>query len=144
MGKKALLISALIFCTYACNAQSVFGKWKTVDDETGETKAIVELYEKSGKLYGKVVDILNEKRKKAVCSKCEGKLKDKPVLGMDIIDGFSEDDDGYYKGKRLTDPSKGLTVSGKVWLNPEDPSKLMVRGYLAFFYRTQTWLRITD
>ena len=125
-------------------AQSVFGRWKTVDDETGETKAIVELYEKSGKLFGKVVDILNEERKKALCSKCEGKLKDQPVMGMNIIDGFEQDGKGVYKGKRLTDPSKGLTVRGKIWLNPENPSKLMVRGYVAFFYRTQTWLRVTD
>ena len=144
MGKKTFLISVFMLGSYFCHAQSVLGKWKTVDDETGETKAIVELYEKSGKLYGKVVDILNEKRKKAVCSKCEGKFKDQPVLGMNIIDGFSKDNEGQYKGKRLTDPSKGLTVRGKVWLNPDDSSKLMVRGYLAFFYRTQTWLRITD
>ena len=63
---------------------------------------------------------------------------------MNIIDGFSKDEEDQYKGKNLTDPSKGLTVRGKVWLNPDDASELMVRGYLAFFYRTQTWLRVTD
>jgi hypothetical protein len=27
---------------------------ETVDDETGQAKSIVEIYEKSGKIYGKV------------------------------------------------------------------------------------------
>ena len=134
----ALMMSSLIA------AQSVFGKWKTVDDETGETKAIVEVYETEGRLYGKVIEILNEERKNARCTKCEGKLKDRPVLGMHIIDGFEKDGEGHYKGKALTDPSKGLTVRGKVWLNPDNSNELMVRGYLAFFFRTQTWLRFIE
>jgi hypothetical protein len=36
----------------------VTGKWKTIDDQTGEAKSIIEIYEKGGKVYGKVVDIL--------------------------------------------------------------------------------------
>lgn len=27
-------------------AQDIFGQWKTIDDETGEAKSIVEIYEK--------------------------------------------------------------------------------------------------
>jgi hypothetical protein len=33
-------------------SNGVTGKWKTVD-ETGQAKSIVEIYEKSGKIYGK-------------------------------------------------------------------------------------------
>jgi len=142
---RIIYLSAIVLIAVTpLKAQSVFGKWKTVDDETGETKAIVQLFEENGQLFGKVVDILDVERKNAICTKCEGKLENQPVLGMHIIDGFLKDKEGYYKGKSLTDPSKGLTVRGKIWLNPEDVNKLMVRGYLAFFYRTQTWLRVTD
>lgn len=144
MNKKLFFSILAVLAIHSLTAQSLLGKWKTVDDETGETKAIVELYKENNQLFGKIVDILNEERKNALCSKCEGKLKDQPVLGMNIIDGFEEEDKGEFKGKRLTDPSKGLTVRGKIWLNPENPNQLMVRGYLAFFYRTQTWLRVTD
>ena len=141
MNKTLLALLLLIVGSHFAISQSVFGKWRTVDDETGETKAIVEIFEKEGKLFGKVVEILNEGRKNARCTKCNGKLKDKPIMGLPIIDGFSRDEEGYYKGKRLTDPVKGLTVRGKVWLDPDNPDQLKVRGYLAFFYRTQTWLR---
>ena len=54
-------------------------------------------------------------------------------MGLPIIDGFSKDEEGFYKGKRLTDPVKGLTVRGKVWLDPENPDQLKVRGYFGFF-----------
>ena len=30
----------------------------------------------------------------------------------------------------------------KIWLNPDNPDELMVRGYWAFVYRTQTWQRV--
>ena len=141
MNKKLLVLLIFMGGIHGAIAQSVLGKWRTVDDETGETKAIVEVFEQEGKLFGKVVEILNQERKNARCTKCDGKLKDKPIMGLPIIDGFSKDDEGFYKGKRLTDPVKGLTVRGKVWLDPENPDQLKVRGYLAFFYRTQTWLR---
>ncbi|MEN1785016.1 MAG: DUF2147 domain-containing protein [Bacteroidota bacterium] len=144
MKTPSLICLLLLLGIYGAYGQSVVGQWKTVDDETGETKAIVELSKSDGKLYGKVIEILNSERKGAVCDKCDGKLKGKPVLGMPIIDGFVLDEEGYYRGKRLTDPSKGLTVRGKVWLDPEDKNQLKVRGYLAFFYRTQTWLRVTE
>ena len=141
MNKKLLVLLVFMGGIHGIIAQSVLGKWRTVDDETGETKAIVEVFEQEGKLFGKVVEILNQERKNARCTKCDGKLKDKPIMGLPIIDGFSKDEEGFYKGKRLTDPVKGLTVRGKVWLDPQNPDQLKVRGYLAFFYRTQTWLR---
>jgi hypothetical protein len=38
---------------FYAQSNGVTGKWKTVDDETGQAKSIVEIYEKSGKIYGK-------------------------------------------------------------------------------------------
>ena len=143
MNRVIFILGFLILGNQVITAQSVIGKWRTVDDETGETKAIVEIFQEEGKIFGKVVEILNNDRKNARCTKCDGKLKDQPILGLPIIDGFSEDEEGFYKGKKLTDPVKGLTVKGKVWLDPEDSDRLKVRGYIAFFYRTQTWLRVS-
>ncbi len=144
MGRIVFLISFLMLGVHVGNAQSVLGKWKTIDDETGEAKALVEITREQGKLFGRVIKILNKDRKDAKCIKCDGKLKDRPILGLPIIDGFTKEEDGAYKGKRLTDPTKGLTVRGKIWLDPDNENRLKVRGYLAFFYRTQTWLRVND
>ncbi|MGD1947650.1 MAG: DUF2147 domain-containing protein [Croceivirga sp.] len=136
-------ISLLFLGIYLGNAQDIFGEWKTIDDETGTTKSIVEIYESKGKVYGKVKKLLEKGREDAVCIKCEGDLKDKPVVGMTVVLGLKKDGDKYEGGK-LFDPEKGKYYKGKIWLNPEDPNKLMVRGYIAFLYRTQTWLRVTD
>ncbi len=83
--KNWMLTIGVFFFALTMQSQGVIGKWKTIDDETGEAKSIVEIYEKSGKIYGKVVDILRDSHKKDVCAKCEGTEKNKPILGMVII-----------------------------------------------------------
>lgn len=124
--------------------QSVFGKWKTVDDRDGTTKAVINIYEKDGLLYGKIEKILEKGRENAKCIKCKGDKKDKPVTGMFVIDGFEKNNKGVYKGDTLFDPEQGMTFRGKVWLDPDNSNQLKVRGYLAFIYRTQTWIRVTS
>lgn len=124
--------------------QTILGKWKTIDDRNGNTKAIVELYKDEGLLYGKIVKILEDGKENALCVKCEGDKKDKPITGMTIIDGFEKNKKGEYKGDSLFDPEQAMTFRGKIWLDPDDSNNLKVRGYLAFFYRTQTWLRVTE
>ena len=53
---------------FSAQAQ-VTGKWKTIDDETGQAKSIVEIYESNGKIYGKIVEILNPAKKNSKCDK---------------------------------------------------------------------------
>lgn len=141
--KKSFYIAILItlFSLSGVVAQSIEGKWKTIDDETGEAKSIVEIYQKDGKIYGKVVEILNPEKRDGLCEKCKGDRKDKPVLGMVIIDGLDKDDDEY-KGGKILDPEKGKEYKCKIWLDSDDKNKLFVRGYVAFFYRTQNWYRV--
>jgi uncharacterized protein (DUF2147 family) len=126
---------------FSAAAQGVTGRWKTIDDETGEAKSIVEIYEHNGKIYGKVVEILNPAKKNAKCSKCEGSDKDKPILGLVIIRGLEKDGNEYTDGDIL-DPNKGKTYSCTIKLEGKD--KLNVRGYLGFSLlgRSQTWTRV--
>lgn len=123
-------------------AQTVFGTWKTVDDRNGITKAIVEVYEEDGLLQAKVVKVVEKGKENALCIKCKGDLKDKPVNGMQIMYDFKKNSKGEYKGSRLFDPEQAMTFRGKVWLDPKNADRLKVRGYLAFLYRTQTWHRV--
>lgn len=119
----------------------VTGKWKTVDDETGEAKSIVEVYEQGGKVYGKVVEILNPARKNSKCQNCKGEDKDKPILGLTIIKGLTKDGDEYTDGDIL-DPQKGKLYSCTIKLDGKD--KLVVRGYMgiSLLGRSQTWSRV--
>lgn len=123
------------------SSQTIFGKWKTIDDRTGNPKAIINIYEKEGLMYGFVEKIVEPGKENALCTKCDGERKDKPVIGMTIIDGLEESEDGVWKGKTLFDPEQAMTFRCKIWLNPENSDELKVRGYLAFIYRTQTWVR---
>jgi len=56
---------------------------------------------------------------------------------MTIINDMVFDDDEWEDGEIL-DPKKGKTYDCKLWV---ENGKLQVRGYIAFFYRTQEWLR---
>ncbi|MEZ4808829.1 MAG: DUF2147 domain-containing protein [Allomuricauda sp.] len=125
-------------------SQTVFGKWKTVDDRNGVAKAIVEIYRDGGLLQAKIVEVLEKGKEDAICSKCPGSYKNKPVLGMHIFRNLELNEKGEYKGTDMLDPEHGMTFRGKLWLDPEDKDKLKVRGYLAFLYRTQTWYRVKE
>ncbi|RNL78107.1 DUF2147 domain-containing protein [Sinomicrobium pectinilyticum] len=141
--KQLIALGGLFFLlgTLSVTAQDIFGKWKTIDDETGKEKSIVEIYEKGGRVYGKVVEILNKEKLDAKCDKCNGDKKGQPILGMVIIEGL-EKDGNTYSGGSILDPNKGKEYRCKLWVDESDPDKLNVRGYVAFFYRTQNWFRV--
>ena len=139
--RMLLVVVAMLFANFVIG-QSIFGKWKTIDDRTGDPKAIISIYEKDGLMFGHVLEILEKGKEDSVCHKCDGDLKDKPVVGMTIIDAAKHMGEGIYKGSRLFDPEQAMTFRCKIWLNPDNLDELKVRGYLAFIYRTQTWLRV--
>lgn len=131
-----------ILFSMSAQSQGIFGKWKTIDDRTGKPKAIISIYEEDGLMHGHVVKILEEGKENAVCEKCEGDKKDQPIVGMKIIEDVEHIGNGEWKGKTLFDPEQAMTFRCKLWLNPDNPDELKVRGYLAFIYRTQTWIRV--
>jgi|TARA_R110000868_G_scaffold72169_7_gene210662 uncharacterized protein (DUF2147 family) len=137
------LTVALLFMTTVIFAQSqgVTGKWKTIDDQTGEAKSIIEIYEQGGKIYGKVIEILNPARRKGLCQNCAGEDRNKPILGLVVLKGLSKDGDEYDGGKIL-DPQTGKVYKCLIALEEKD--KLKVRGYIGFSLigRTQYWTRI--
>ncbi|WP_337879847.1 DUF2147 domain-containing protein [Rheinheimera sp.] len=120
---------------------TVTGQWTTIDDETGQPKSVVEIYQENGKLYGKVVKIFDPAKKAALCRQCKGADKDQPVLGLVIIKGLSKDGDDYSDGDIL-DPKNGKLYSCTLSLDTAD--QLTVRGYLGFALlgRSQTWQRV--
>ncbi|MES2574991.1 MAG: DUF2147 domain-containing protein [Bacteroidota bacterium] len=144
MDKKTIYSIVLFFLvTFFAQSQTVIGKWKTIDDETGKARSIVEIYEKSGKIYGKVIDILEPENKKRVCSNCSDNDKGKPILGMIIIKGLSKEGSEYTDGKIL-DPQNGKLY--KCFITLETKDKLKVRGYIgiSLLGRTQYWYRVKN
>ena len=137
-----LILSIVVFFIFQVSfSQTIFGKWKTVDDETGMENGIVEIYEKAGKVYGRIIEILEKEKKHFKCEMCEGEDKNKPVLGLVIIKGLKRKGD-FYEGGKVTDPKNGKSYHCKI--NLEGKDKLIVRGYIgiSLFGRSQTWFRI--
>lgn len=139
---KLFLWGIFILVSCEVNSQSILGEWKTIDDISGNPKSILKVYEKGGRIYGKVQRILEKGKENAKCIECEGELKDKPIVGMLIINGLKNISKNEYSGGEILDPENGRKYRCKIWLNPKNPNELKVRGYIAFFYRTQTWMRV--
>ena len=120
--------------------------WRTIDDETGEPKSVVEIYEQDGELFGKIAKILPEGRS-PICDICEGEYAGKNLVGAVILKGMERDGDEWDDGK-ITDPKNGKTYSAKMSLR--DANTLEVRGFIkvplmgSSLGRTQTWYRVTS
>ena len=138
---KSILFGLFFMLTSLMYAQSPIGTWKTIDDETKQAKSYVEIFEKDGKLYGKVTKILTKGKENAKCTDCSGALKNKPILGMQILSGLKKEGKEWNGGKIL-DPNSGKEYKAKMSLNGND--KLDVRGFIGISLvgRTQTWQRV--
>jgi uncharacterized protein (DUF2147 family) len=141
MKKIITVVLLFVSCVFYSQNKGVLGKWKTIDDETGETKSIVEIYEKSGKIYGKVIEILDTIHKKSLCTACSGEDANKPILGLIVIKGLTRDGKEYNSGKIL-DPKNGKLYQCFITLVGNE--KLKVRGYIgiSLLGRTQYWQRV--
>ena len=86
--KKSIIIVIVLIFGFSVNAQDILGKWKTIDDETGEAKSIVQIYKKDGKVFGKIIEIFNKERRDLPCVKCKGDDYNKPILGLEILSSW--------------------------------------------------------
>lgn len=129
---------ALFFATLSF--AQIEGKWKTIDDETGVAKSLVEIYKKSnGQYYGKISQLL-AKVENENCVKCSDDRKNKPLEGLEIIRGLKKSG-SEFTGGTITDPKTGKTYKCTI---TRDGDKLNVRGYIGFSLigRTQTWHKV--
>jgi uncharacterized protein (DUF2147 family) len=136
----ALLASAV---TAFAQADSPIGTWQTIDDHTGQPKALVQIsQDANGTLSGKVVKGLgaNDQPDRR-CSACTDARKDQLILGMTIIDDMKKDGDNW-DGGQILDPENGKLYKCKMHVE-DGGQKLVVRGYIgvSLLGRSQTWVR---
>lgn len=134
----ALCCFLLLGSTLLQAQDEVMGRWVTIDDDGVTKKSIVEIYEKDGQIYGKIVHLFNPSSPNPSCDKCKDDRKDQAIMGMDIIRGVQVRGEGDYGDGSILDPEKGKEYGCSLW---EEDGKLKVRGWLSFVYRTQTWIR---
>jgi uncharacterized protein (DUF2147 family) len=122
---------------------SPIGKWKTIDDETGKAKSIINIWQQEDKLYGTIESLFLEPDEdpNPLCDKCKGDLYNKPVIGLTILNDLKQDGNEWNSGT-IMDPDNGKTYKCKIEV-VENGAKLMVRGFIgiSLLGRTQYWLK---
>ncbi len=133
---KKIFLTILFFAiALISNAQidKILGEWRTINDKTGETEAVILFYQgDNGLYYGKTTRVF-EKGKE---------LFNPEYIGMILVKDFKLED-GRLVGGTLFEPHENKTYYGKISYNAKD-NTLMVRGSLdkrGWLGRTQIWVR---
>ncbi len=146
MTKKlllSLLVCFLALFSYLANADnSPVGLWKTIDDATGKPRLLIRISDKNDELIAVVekgllpTDIPND-----ACDKCTDERKDKPLIGMVMMDGMKAKGD-VYEGGHILDPDNGKIYQCKIKFDSTG-KQLEVRGFIgiSLLDRSQIWVR---
>lgn len=141
------VFSALSALSIAAENDPLVGKWKTVDDRTGYSRADVEIRKKADGTYeGVIVTTRNVPGtdKIVICSNCPGELKNKPFIGLPFIWDFKQDPKNprEYQNGKVLDPIGGKIYKGKARLSTTG-RHLTLRGYVgvSVIGRSVTWVK---
>lgn len=141
MNRFFIIPMLLIFpmLLLAQKKDGVIGKWL---NQTGEGE--ITIYKKADQYFGKLSRIKapnDEHGKPITDSKNPDKtLKNRPILGLEILKGFTYLGDNTYENGTVYDPKSGKTYSCKMVLND---NKLKIRGFIgiSLLGRTEVWTR---
>ncbi|MEJ7692527.1 DUF2147 domain-containing protein [Daejeonella sp.] len=144
MMKRSLLIILLLIAisnTFAQNKDALAGKWLTTSGD-----AQIQIFQIGGKFSGKIVWL-----KKPIDSMGKPETDDKnpdvnlakrPILGLEMLKGFTYTEEGIWEGGTIYDPKTGKTYSCKISM--VDNNQIHVRGFvgISLLGRTETWSRV--
>lgn len=142
-----LLLASASVMSWAASEDPLIGKWKTIDDRSGYSRADVEIKKKPDGTYeGIIVETrsLPGSEKMIICTQCPGQLKDKPFLGLPFVWGFkaSPSSSNEYIDGRVLDPIGGKIYKAKARLSSSG-RHLTIRGYIgvSVIGRSVTWVK---
>jgi uncharacterized protein (DUF2147 family) len=136
-----LIITAACFTAISrAQDQSIVGTWLSADGDgliTIRNSAAGPI----GTIAGSRLDPEHRKPARKDDLNPDPALRNRPLLGLDIMAGFEEDGESRWKGGSIYDPNSGKTYKCKLKLL--DPDTLEVRGYIGVSWlgRTETWVR---
>ncbi|MNK22832.1 hypothetical protein D3C87_411130 [compost metagenome] len=142
LKKASLFILFFVFSVqlFAQKKDDILGKWL---NPSGEGQ--IEIYKRGDKFFGKLAWIkepndANGKPKTDEKNPTES-LRNRPVLGLEILKNFIFDDGKWIDGT-IYDPKSGKTYSCKLSL--KDTNQLSVRGFIgvSLIGRTEVFKRV--
>ncbi len=137
----SMLVMLVVSMSTFAQVDKIVGRWKTIDDKDGSEKSIIHIFKATnGKYYGKIEHMFKDADK--LCTECEGTNKDKPILGMMVINAM-EEKDGTLTGGTILDPKNGKVYRCNISFDAKT-GKLNVRGSLdkgGLIGRNQVWVK---
>ncbi|SPE18204.1 Putative secreted protein (modular protein) [Candidatus Sulfotelmatomonas gaucii] len=117
------------------------GRWKTIDDKTGKVKSIVTIRKMNGELDGTIETLFNPPVPHPTCYLCSGAMKDRPLVGLQILWGLKKNG-SQWSGGQVLDPETGKIYRASLALE-DGGKKLRLHGYIGIplLGRTQYWSR---
>ena len=145
------IFAGLIFATLSslsfAESDPLIGKWKTIDDRTGYSRADVVVKKNSDGTYtGTIVETrtVPGRPKMETCTNCPGHLKNKPYIGLPFIYGFKQNPDNPYEymDGKILDPIGGKIYKGKARI-ATNGKHMTLRGYVgvSVIGRSVTWIK---
>lgn len=141
----AAVVISLVLPAALFAAEDITGLWKTVDDETGNPKGVVAVYEYKGKVYGRVIASFDDEGK-YIDDDMYRQINRSPFLVGDpafnalTIIWDMKDKGKKWSGGKIMDPGDKEKKPGiydcEMW---RDGNSLVVRGKILFIGRNQTW-----
>jgi uncharacterized protein (DUF2147 family) len=145
-----IALSACHTTGYSALNEDLTGFWRTVDDRTGFSQAIIKItVEKDGSYSGTIFKSIPRPNytPRETCQHCPAPYTDKPMIGLKILTGLTKvsDEEGKFKNGKVLDPLSGRIYSGKARLS-SDGRRLTMRGYvgISMLGRSQSWFRETE
>ena len=136
----AIMVMALLMPLITIAAQTPAGTWTTIDDKTGQKRAVIRLSVSGGTLNGTIVKVYPQPGDSGTCKNCPGGFKNKPILGLRFLWGLKDKGNGVWEDGQILDPKSGKIYRAKITVQG---NKLYVRGYVGIsaLGRTQVWVR---
>ena len=131
-------------------ARAYLGEWRTIDDETGEAKSIVQVYEQGGRVFGRIARILPTAANpsgSSICSTCD---EDSPYHGREIAglviirDMEWNASNNKFEDGRILNPQDGKDYHA--WMELLPNNRLKVKGFIRIgpirVGKEQIWERV--
>ncbi len=135
MRKTTLALAALLCATPLLAAQPIEGRWITA-----ERDAVITIGECGSSTCGRITKFLvapPQGLDQRDVNNADAKLRQRKLLGMPVLTGFSEDAE-LWRGQ-IYDPKSGKTYRSVI--RRKDANRLEVKGCIGPFCQTQVWTR---
>ena len=143
IGKFAALMAllCLLAASHAAAVPPVEGTWLS-----GDGDGWIEITQAGSGLSGIIKGSPNsdDDRADTDAKNPDPALRSRPLVGLELFEGFTWDGDGRWTGGTIYDPNSGKTYRCIItWV---DENTLKVRGYVGvpMLGRTETWTRAPD